>query len=120
MKKAFLCTNDNWKFDLICSSDNCLEKVGINNTTLGTTLTGLAKSFRTFAEVFAKVDSNYLHTPILNNPQFGYGNRGEIPFGEEFFQNEQQLQNSKVTWGVLTENLSIKNIAEIKKFWVMG
>ena len=110
MKKAFLCTNDDWKFDLFCNSENCLNKVERNNTTLGTTLSGIAKSFRTFAEVFAKVESNYLHTLILNNPQFGYANRGESIFDEQFFQP----QNSNITWGMLTDNLLLKSIEEVR------
>ena len=61
------------------------HKVGIFNDNLGITLKNIAKSFQTFAEDFAKVESNYLHSPILNNTLFGDGKRGVHIFDDRFF-----------------------------------
>ena len=56
-------------------------------TKIGNTLTSIAKSVRTFADDFAKVESNYLHIPILNDNLFGFGSRGDLIFDDNFFQN---------------------------------
>ena len=115
VKPAFLCCNDNWKFDLIHESEHCIEKVGIKNGNLGKTLLGIAKSFRTFAEVFAQVESNYLHAPIQNKTQFGCGNRGDCIFDDNFFIFANRVtQTTGITWGMLTENMDLKNIDEVK------
>ena len=115
VKRTFLCCNDNWKFDLIHESEHCIEKVGIKNGNLGKTLLGIAKSFRTFAEVFAQVDSNYLHAPIQNKTQFGCGNRGDCIFDDNFFIFANRVtQTTGITWGMLTENMDLKNIDEVK------
>ena len=42
-KRAFQCCNDNWKFDLISTYENCPHKVGFFNNSLGKTLTILQK-----------------------------------------------------------------------------
>ena len=95
--------------------------MGKINDNLGKTLQGIAKSFRTFAEVFAKVDSNYLHTPIHNNPQFGYGNRGDCVFDDDFFSfANDENQTTRKTWGMLTENLALKSLNELKDFLGVG
>ena len=115
VKRAFLCCNDNWKFDLIRESEHNLENVGKNTGNFGKTLQGIAKSFRTFAEFFAKVDSNYLHTPIQNNPQFGYGNRGDSIFDDNFFTFANgENQTFRKSWGMLTENQALKSLNELK------
>ena len=121
VKRAFSCCNDNWKFDLIHESEHSLEKVGIINDNLGKTLHGIAKSFRTFAEFFAKVDSNYLHIPIQNNPQFGYGNRGNCEFEDNFFSfaNDENRTDSK-TWEMLTENRALKSLPALKDILGVG
>ena len=85
VKRAFQCCNNNWKFDLICGYDNDFHRIGLENPNIGTTLIGIAKSFRTFAEDFAKNESNYLHVPILNNKLFEYGNRGGLIYDNNFF-----------------------------------
>ena len=56
-----------------------------------------------------------MHTPIQNNPQFGYGNRGDRIFDDDFFTfaNEENLTFRK-TWGMLTENLALKSLNELK------
>ena len=40
-------------------------------------------------EDFAKVENNYLHTPLLNCNLFGYGQRGGTHFDENFFIEDQ-------------------------------
>ena len=45
IKRAFNCCNDNWKFDLICNSDNSVHKVGDFNANNGSLLNGLSNSF---------------------------------------------------------------------------
>ena len=70
---------------ILCGYDNDSHKIGLENPNIGTTLIGIAKSFWTFAEDFAKVESNYLHVPILNNKLFEYGNRGGLIFDNNFF-----------------------------------
>ena len=116
VKRTFLCCNDNWKFDLIHESEHCIEKVGIKNGNLGKTLLGIAKSFRTFAEVFvAQVDSNYLHAPIQYNTHFGYGHRGGLIFYDNFFIFAMGVtQTTGITWGMLTKNMELKNIDELR------
>ena len=69
----------------MCSAGNDLNQVGKNREGIGTILNGLANSFQIFAEDFAKTENNYLHTPLLNNPIFGYGQRGQQHFNEHFF-----------------------------------
>ena len=67
-------------FDLVCLAGNDLNQVGKNREGIGTILNGLANSFQIFAEDFAKIENNYLHTPLLDNPIFGYGYKGTTTF----------------------------------------
>ena len=116
MKNAFNCCNDNWKFDLVCSAGNDLNQVGKNREGIGTILNGLANSFQIFAKDFAKIENNYLHTPLLNNPIFGYGQRGQQHFNEQFFiagNLEINKLIAKITWQDLTLTGELKNINEI-------
>ena len=116
MKNALNCCNDNWKFDLVCLTGNDLNQVGKNREGIGTILNGLANSFQIFAEDFAKTENNYLHTPLLNNPIFGYGQMGQNHFNEQFFiagNLEKKEQIAKITWHDLTLNGELKNINEI-------
>ena len=115
VKRAFQCCNDNWKFDLICGYDNDFHKIGLKNSNIGTTLIGIAKSFRTFAEVFAKVGSNYLHVPILNNNLFDYGNRGGLSFDKKFFEHWADTPTvAQLTWEQLTENVNFKDFNAVR------
>ena len=114
-KRAFQCCNDNWKFDLISTYENCPHKVGFFNNSLGKTLNNIAKSFRTFAEDFAKVKSNYLHSPILNNILFGYGNGGVHHFDNRFFEPIGAENNiDEITWNDLTENNEFKTLDMVR------
>ena len=56
-----------------------------------------------------------MHAPIQNNPQFWYGNRGDRIFDDDFFifANEDNLTSRK-TWGMLTENSTLKSLNELK------
>ena len=115
-KRAFQSCNDNWKFDLICAYENCPYKVGTFNENLGTTLNNIAKSFRTFAEDFAKVESNFLHTPILNSTLFGYGHRGNNMFDDRFFETLGDQNNlGGITWKNLTINSEFKSLELIQQ-----
>ena len=119
VKKAFNCCNDNGKFDLVCLAGNNLNQVGKNREGIGTILNGLANSFQIFAEDFAKTENNYLHTPLLNNPIFGYGQRGQNHFNEQFFTAgtvEINENIAKITWHDLIQNGELKNIKEIGTF----
>ena len=89
IKRAFNCCNDNWKFNLICGSENSVHNVRKLNANNSPLLNGLSNSFRFFAEDFAKVENNYLHTPLLNCKLFGYGQRGENHFDKNFFIRDQ-------------------------------
>ena len=95
VKRAFDCCNDNWKFDIVCGSEHCFSNVGENQTNLGKTLYGIAKSFRTFAEDFAKVANNYLHIPILNSPLFNYSNTEGDIFDWAFFGDNCEVAIKK-------------------------
>ena len=55
------------------------------------------------------------YTKQINNPQFGYGNRGDRIFDDDFFifANEDNLTSRK-TWGMLTENSTLKSLNELK------
>ena len=112
IKRAFNCCNDNWKFDLVCNSDDSLHNVGKFDANNGPLLNGLSNSFRIFAEDFAKVENNYLHTPLLNCNLFGYGQRGETHFDENLFiSDEIELTNNlrKLTWNNITVNGELQN-----------
>ena len=97
-------------FDLVCLAGNDLNQVGKNREGIGTILNGLANSFQVFAEDFAKTENNYLHTPLLNNPIFGYGQRGQQHFNEHFFIVGNLEINEIIA---LTLNGELKNINEI-------
>ena len=100
----------------MCSAGNDLNQVGKNREGIGTILNGLANSFQIFAKDFAKTENNYLHTPLLNNPIFGYGQRGQQHFNEHFFIAGNLEINeiiAKITWHDLTLNGELKNINEI-------
>ena len=112
IKRAFNCCNDNWKFDLVCNSDNSVHNVGKFDANNGPLLNGLSNSFRIFAEDFAKVENNYLHTPLLNCNLFGYGQRGENHFDENLFiGDEVELTDNirRATWQYITENGELQN-----------
>ena len=102
IKRAFQCSNDNWKFDLVCGSERDILKVGLDNPNVGSTLTSIAKNFRTFAEVFAQVESNFLHVPILNSKLFGYGNLENNIFDDKFFRGWTDIDYTNITWSSLT------------------
>ena len=113
VKKAFNCCNDNWKYDLICGAENSVYNIGAQNNEIGTILNGLSNSFQIFAEDFAKVGNNYLHTPLLNCNIFGYGRRGENHFDENFFVREDvEISDTlkKITWHMITENGEFNNL----------
>ena len=71
---------------VLCGSERDILKVGLENPNIGGTLNSIAQNFRTFAEVFAQVESNFLHMPILNNLIFGYGNMENNNFDDNFFE----------------------------------
>ena len=76
----------------------------------------MANSFQIFAEDFAKTENNYLHTPLLNNTIFGYGQRGQNHFNEQFIiagNLEINEKIAKITWHDLTQNGELKNMNEI-------
>ena len=80
-------------FDLVCLAGNDLNQVGKNREGIGTILNGLANSFQIFAEDFAKTENSYLHTPLLNNPIFGYGQRGQNHFNEKLIENIEYIKD---------------------------
>ena len=98
----------------MCGSERDIHKVGLENPNIGSTLTSIAKNFRTFAEVFAQVESNFLHMPILNNIIFGYGNMENNNFNDNFFEGWADIDYIRnITWNSLIENenlMSIKNL----------
>ena len=62
-------------------------------------------------EDFAKVESNYLHSPILNNILFGYRNGGVHHFDNRFFEPIGAENNiDEITWNDLTENNEFKTL----------
>ena len=116
VKRAFDCCNDSWKFDIVCGSEHCFSNVGENQTNLGKTLCGITKSFRTFAEDFAKVANNYLHIPILNSPLFNYSNTEGDIFDRAFFgENCEIAILKKLTWDKLTENNTFCTLTEARQ-----
>ena len=77
-------------------------------------MNNIAKSFRTFAEVFAKVANNYLHMPILNNHLFSYSNNQLDTFNNDFFINiPHEINLGSLTWGKLTDGNNIKDQNEL-------
>ena len=100
---------------ILCGYDNDSHKIGLENPNIGTTLIGIAKSFRTLAEDFAKVESNYLHVPILNNKLFEYGNRGGLILDNNFFAHWADTPTvTLLTWGKLTENENFKDFNTVR------
>ena len=67
--RAFNCTNDNWKYDLLINADFNVHNMGenVNSVNLGSTLKNISKSFSEFSEAFSRVNENYKKIPILNN-----------------------------------------------------
>ena len=115
VKRAFQCSNDNWKFDLVCGSERDIHKVGLENPNIGSTLNSIAKSFRTFAEVFAQVESNFLQMPILNNKIFGYGNMENNNFDDDFFDGWADIDYIRnITWNSLIENENLMSIENLR------
>ena len=65
--RAFNCTNDNWKYDLLVNADFIVHNMGENVVNLVTTLKNISKSFSEFSEAFSRVNENCKKIPILNN-----------------------------------------------------
>ena len=86
----------------MCGSERDILKVGLDNPNIGSTLTSIAKNFRTFAEVFAQVESNFLHVPILNSKLFGFGNLENNIFVDIFFRGWTVIDYTNITWSSLT------------------
>ena len=87
----------------MCGSERDIHKIGLENPNIGSTLKSIAKNLLTFAEVFAQVESNFLHMPILNNKFFGYGNLKNNIFDEEFFEGWADIDYTRnITWSSLT------------------
>ena len=70
--RAFNCTNDNWKYDLLINADFNVHNMGknVNSVNLGSTLKIISKSFSEFSEFFSRVNENYKKISILNNKLF--------------------------------------------------
>ena len=66
-------------------------------------------------EVFAQVESNFLHMPILNNIIFGYGNMENNNFNDNFFEGWADIDYIRnITWNSLIENENLMSIENLR------
>ena len=86
MGKAYVCCNDNWKYDILENVNfdlhNFSENLDKNN--LGGTLSNLSNSFSEFLVEFSKKDENFIKVPLLNNLLFTPGGNNGIIFDAAF------------------------------------
>ena len=99
----------------MCGSERDIHKVGLKNPNIGSTLKSIAKNFLTFAEVFAQVENNFLHMPILNKKLFGYGNLENNIFDDKFFEGWADIDYTQnITWSSLIENENLMSIENLQ------
>jgi hypothetical protein len=115
-KRAHLCMNDNWKYDLHrASNGNILEsRTGYLSQEIGTVLTDLVNSYSAFLHKFTQYGNNYDTVPILNNGNFGYGRNQSIKldatfFGQDLMQTHYQSIR-RLAWKNCTINGSMVSI----------
>ena len=119
VSKAYVCCNDNWKYDLLENVNFDLHNftVNLDNNNLGGTLSNLSNSFSEFLVEFSKKDENFIKVPLLNNLLFKTGGNNEIKFDATFFGAENaQVANAalkKVTWEKITRNDNLKGKDDI-------
>jgi hypothetical protein len=80
IRRAWTCTNDNWKFDLYKASNGDILNIKEHglNIELGMVLSNLVKSYNTFQHKFTTVGNNFTKVPVYESPNFGYGRRQSI------------------------------------------
>ncbi len=86
IRRAWTCTNDNWKYDLHKASNGEILNIkehGLGNE-LGTVLSNLVKSYDTFQHKFTTVGNNFTKVPVYENQNFGYGRRQSIKLDSIF------------------------------------
>jgi hypothetical protein len=108
IRRAWACTNDNWKFDLFKASNGDILNIKEDGMSveLGTVLSNLVRSYNNFQKKFTTVGNNFTKVPVYKNPNFGYGRRQSIKLDSIFFgadlmgAHEQNIR--KLTWDKCT------------------
>ena len=68
MGRAYVCCNDNWKYDLLENVNFDLHNftVNLDKNNLGGTLSNLSNSFSEFLVEFSKKDENFIKVPVTD------------------------------------------------------
>jgi hypothetical protein len=104
IRRAWSCTNDNWRFDLYQASNGEILNIREHGLRieLGTVLSTLVKSYNTFQNKFTTVGNNFTLVPVYENPNFGYGRRQSIKINSIFFGADLMDRHSQnireLTW----------------------
>jgi hypothetical protein len=108
IRRAWSCTNDNWKFDLYQASNGNILNIREHGLRieLGTVLSNLVKSYNNFQNKFTTVGNNFTLVPVYENPNFGYGRRQSIKIDSIFFGADLMDRHSQnireLTWDKCT------------------
>ena len=86
VKRAFDCTNDNWKYDIHLAGFGRIVNVSRTNANieLGTVLSNIIDSYCTFVHKFTEYGNNYMKVPILYNTHFRYGRDRNLIIDDNF------------------------------------
>jgi hypothetical protein len=108
IRRAWSCTNDNWKYDLYKASNGDILNVkdyDLGNE-VGTVLSKIVKSYTAFQHQFTTVGNNFTKVPVFKNENFGYGRRQSIKLDSVFFGADLMDSHSqsirKLTWDKCT------------------
>ena len=119
VKRAFDCTNDNWKYDIHLAGYGRIVNVSLTNanTEVGTILSNIIGSYCTFVHKFTEYGNNYMKVPILYNTHFRYGRDrnliiDDIFVGRDILENQPELIRT-LTWEKCTYN---SNFVHVRNF----
>jgi hypothetical protein len=83
IKKALISTNDMWKFELKIITNNYTNFIGYGRAGI---LNNFIESFIAMQQHWTTRNNNFLHVPVLDNINFGYGRGLVNKFNEDFFR----------------------------------
>jgi hypothetical protein len=119
MQKAIKNINDCWKFSLWEATDAFTKFEP--NLNYGRTLNQIISSFEKFKTKFYLVNNNFLHERISNNAKYGYGNRMQFLYNDEFFNADTgTLDKNSLTWQSLLKENKFDSHNNLKLRFGMG
>jgi hypothetical protein len=84
IKKALMSTNDMWKTELKILTNNFTNFTGSGRAGV---LNNFIESFNVMQQHWTTRNNNFLHVPVIDNNNFGYGRGFANEFNNDFFRN---------------------------------